>query len=66
MISRRRLIVVSSIPFLMVMLGVVICSLFERDLILILLGEFLILTGILTMNALIILIIVRGIRSKNS
>jgi len=64
MISRRRLIVVSSIPFLMVMLGVVICSLFERDLILILLGEFLILTGILTMNALIILIIVRGIRSE--
>jgi len=64
MISRRRLIVVSSIPFLMVMLGVVICSLFERDLILILLGEFLILTGILTINALIILIIVRGIRSE--
>jgi len=63
MISRRRLIVVSSIPFLMVMLGVIICSLFEKDLILILLGEFLILTGILTMNALIILIIVRGIRS---
>lgn len=55
---------VSSIPFLMVMLGVVICSLFERDLILILLGEFLILTGILTINALIILIIVRGIRSE--